>query len=215
VVAVEDGATVYALLEERHGNLAAQRVRAANPQHAVFRGLVPGGAALAITAKSASTLLRSGPSGVAVGKVRKELPQDLVWDLRAVDALLADIEHRMSTSLDDYGSRLRSVDGVGSITAVRLIGRTAAASRFRSADAFATFAGVAPINIASGERTRHRLSGGGDRQLNSAIHLMAVTQVRCARAPGAATSVCARASGAATTTRRSPRATPVTRQCAA
>ena len=64
------------------------------------------------------------------------------------------------------------------ITAVRLIGRTGPASRFPTADAFATYAGVAPIEVASGERTRHRLSRSGDRQLNSAIHLIAVTQVR-------------------------------------
>ena len=83
----------------------------------------------------------------------------------------------MSATLDEHGSRLRQVDGVGSVIAVRLIGRTGPASRFSTADAFATYAGVAPIEVASGERTRHRLSRSGDRQLNSAIHLIAVTQV--------------------------------------
>ena len=61
---------------------------------------------------------------------------------------------------------------------MRLIGRTGAASRFSTVDAFATYAGVAPVEVASGERTRHRLSRRGDRQSNSAIHLIAVTQVR-------------------------------------
>ncbi len=84
----------------------------------------------------------------------------------------------MSDALDDHGSRLREVDGIGSVTAVRLIGRTGPASRYATPDAFATYAGVAPIEVASGERTRHRLSRGGDRQLNSAVHLIAVTQVR-------------------------------------
>jgi hypothetical protein len=60
VVAGEDRTTVFAMLEERHANPAAQRVRVANQLHAVLRDLVPGGAALAITAKAASTLLRSG-----------------------------------------------------------------------------------------------------------------------------------------------------------
>jgi transposase len=84
----------------------------------------------------------------------------------------------MSAALDDHGSRLREVDGVGAVTAVRLIGRTGSVSRFSTPDAFATYAGVAPIEVASGERTRHRLSRSGDSQLNSAIHLIAVTQVR-------------------------------------
>ena len=90
----------------------------------------------------------------------------------------------MSDALDDHGTRLRQVDGVGSVTTVRLIGRTGPASRFPTADAFASYAGVAPIEVASGERTRRRLSRAGDRQLNSAIHLIAVTQVRMRHSPG-------------------------------
>jgi transposase len=107
-----------------------------------------------------------------------------VGELRAVDASLADIERRMVAALDDHGSRLRQVDGVGPVTAVRLIGRTGPASRFPTADAFATYAGAAPIEVASGERTRHRLSRRGDRQLNSAIPLIAVTQVRMPNSRG-------------------------------
>jgi transposase len=184
IVTGEDHTTVFAMLEERRANLAAQRVRVANQLHAVLRDLVPGGAELAITAKSASTMLRSVRSASAGERTRKELAQDLVRDLRAVDASLADIEQRMSAALDHHGTRLRQVDGVGSVTAVRLIGRTGPASRFPTADAFATYAGVAPIEVASGERTRHRLSRRGDRQLNSAIHLIAVTQVRMSNSVG-------------------------------
>ncbi len=90
----------------------------------------------------------------------------------------------MSTALDAHGSQLREVNGVGAITAARLIGRTGHPSRFRSADAFATYAGVAPVEIASGDKQRHRLSRSGDRQLNSAIHLIAVTQVRMSNSAG-------------------------------
>ena len=157
VVAGEDHTTVFAMLEERRANVAAPRVRVANQLHAVLRDLVPGGAALAITAKSASTMLRSVRPASLCERTRKELAQDLVRDLRAVDASLADIEQRMSAALDDHGTRLRQVDGVGAVTAVRLIGRTGHASRFRTADAFATYAGVAPIEVASGDQTRHRL----------------------------------------------------------
>jgi len=64
------------------------------------------------------------------------------------------------------------------VLAVRLLGRTGRPSRFPSAAAFASYSGVAPIEVASGDRARHRLSRSGDRQLNSALHLVAVTQVR-------------------------------------
>ena len=68
--------------------------------------------------------------------------------------------------------------------AVRLLGRTGRPARFPSAAAFASYAGVAPIEVSSGSRTRHRLSRSGDRQLNSALHLVAVTQVRMPHSVG-------------------------------
>ncbi len=178
LVSGEDETTVFALLEERRANVAAQRVRVTNQLHALLRDLIPGGAPVALTARIAAMMLRTVRPASVCERTRKDLAQDLVRDLRAVDASLAAIERGMSDALDEHGSRLRTVDGVGAITAARLIGRTGHASRFHSADAFAVYAGVAPIEIASGDKQRHRLSRGGDRQLNSAIHLVAVTQAR-------------------------------------
>lgn len=178
VVTAEDHTTVFALLEERRANVAAQRVRIANQLHAVLRDLSPGGAALALTAKSAATLLRTIRPESPADRTRKELAQDLVRELCAVDASLTDIEQRMTAALDEHGTRLREIVSIGAVTAVRLIGRTGIASRFASEPAFSTYAGVAPIEIASGDHTRNRLSRSGDRRLNSAIHLIAVTQVR-------------------------------------
>jgi transposase len=154
LVAGEDHRTVFAMLEERRANLAAQLVRVANQLHAVLRVLIPGGAALAITAKAASTMLRSVRPASVCERTRKKLARDLVRDLRTVDSLLSDIEQRMSAALDEHGTRLHQVDGVGAVTAVRLIGRTGHASRFATADAFATYAGVAPIEVASGDPHR-------------------------------------------------------------
>lgn len=186
VVEPEDHTVVFALLEERRANLAAQRVRITNQLHALLRDLVPGGAPVALQARTASAMLRTVRPATVTERARKELAQDLVRDLRAIDTSLADIATRMTETLDDHGSRLRAVDGVGPVIAVRLIGRTGRASRFRSADAFAAYAGVAPIEVASGDRARHRLSRTGDRQLNSAIHLVAVTQVRMPNSAGRA-----------------------------
>ena len=90
----------------------------------------------------------------------------------------------MTKALDDYPSRLLEVDGIGPVLAVRLIGRCGRASRFPNADAFASYAGVAPIEVSSGERAVHRLSRSGDRKLNSALHLVAVTQVRMRNSAG-------------------------------
>ncbi|HMT26663.1 MAG TPA: transposase, partial [Microthrixaceae bacterium] len=70
-VVVEDHTTVFAMLEERRANLAAQRVRVANQLHAVLRDLVAGGAELAITAKSASAVLRSVRPASVCERARK------------------------------------------------------------------------------------------------------------------------------------------------
>jgi len=186
VVTCEDHTTVFAMLDERRANVARQRVRVVNRLHALFRDLIPGGAPTALTAKSASLLLRSvRPAGV-VERTRKDLAQDMIRELRAIDASLADIKKRMSEALNENGSQLRDVDGIGPVLAVRVIGRTGRASRFRSSDAFATYAGVAPIEIASGDKQRHRLSRGGDRQLNTAIHVVALTQIRMRNSRGRA-----------------------------
>ncbi|HET6918374.1 MAG TPA: transposase [Jiangellaceae bacterium] len=58
-------------------------------------------------------------------------------------------------------------------TSVRLIGRTGRASRFPTPDAFASYAVAAPIEVSSGENSRRRLARTSDRQLNSALHLVA------------------------------------------
>ncbi|MER6692910.1 IS110 family transposase [Streptomyces minutiscleroticus] len=64
------------------------------------------------------------------------------------------------------------------MTAARLLGRTKNPTRFPTAGAFAQYAGTAPIEIASADRVRHRLSRRGDRQLNAALHTVAITQIR-------------------------------------
>ncbi|HET9562240.1 MAG TPA: IS110 family transposase, partial [Propionibacteriaceae bacterium] len=60
----------------------------------------------------------------------------------------------------------------------RLLARTRGMSRFATAATFASYAGVAPVEISSAERVRHRMPLGGDRQLNHALHIVAVSQIR-------------------------------------
>ncbi|MGA8365236.1 MAG: IS110 family transposase [Solirubrobacteraceae bacterium] len=68
--------------------------------------------------------------------------------------------------------------GCGPLTAAILIGQTAGAERFASDAHFARMAGVAPIPASSGRRDRHRLHRGGNRQLNRALHIIAITRGR-------------------------------------
>lgn len=113
----------------------------------------------------------------AVEQAHKRLARDLVGEIRAADTRLADVAKRMSAAVAEHGSRLPEVDGTGPL-AGRITGRVDDVTRFPTAAAFASYAGTAPIEVASGDQARHRLSRCGDRQLNCALHLVAVTQVR-------------------------------------
>lgn len=73
---------------------------------------------------------------------------------------------------------LLEVPGVGALTAAKIVAETADVRRFRSKDCFARHNGTAPLPVWSGNRVRHRLSRTGNRQLNAAIHRIAVTQMR-------------------------------------
>ena len=183
-VSAENETTVFALLEERRANLAAQRVRSVNQLHALLRDLIPGGAPTALTANAAAEILRKIRPATPTERTRKAIAWDLVREIRSVDSRLSSIATQMADELADYDSQLCQVDGIGPVIAVRLIGRTGPASRFRSSDAFASYAGAAPIEVSSGYLVTHRLSRSGDRKLNSTLHLIAVTQVRMRNSAG-------------------------------
>jgi transposase len=180
----EDVCTALALLDERRTNLVAQRTRLVNQLHALLRDLVPGGADTDLTPAHATRVL-AGVRPVGTAEItRKLVARELVGEIRDIDARLKKLTALIAEKVAEHGSRLPQVDGIGPVIAARLIGRTGRASRFVSSSAFASYAGVAPVEVASGERARHRLPRGGDRQLNYALHIVALTQVRMRASTG-------------------------------
>jgi transposase len=185
-VLAEDAATVLVLLDERRDNVITQRTRLVNQLHALLRDLIPGGAPTDLTAASASRLLAGVRPAGPVETARKQLARDLVTEIRAADQRLKTLTAEIAATVAASGSRLTEVNGIGPIVAGRLLGRTRRASRFPTASAFASYAGVAPVEVASADRARHRLPRGGDRQLNLAFHIIALTQVRMQGSAGRA-----------------------------
>jgi transposase len=174
----EDTATVIAMLNERRDNLIATRTRTVNQLHALLRDLSPAGLTGELTALAASRLLRTiRPDGL-VAQQRKLLATDMLADIRALDRHLVNLDKRLETALLEHGTSLTDMGGVGTILAARILAQTGPITRFASEAHYASYAGVAPIEIASGEHTRHRLSRSGNRQLNCAIHLIALQQIR-------------------------------------
>jgi transposase len=185
-VLAEDAATVLVLLDERRDNVITQRTRLVNQLHALLRDLIPGGAPTDLTAASASRLLAGVRPARPVETARKQLARDLVTEIRAADQRLKTLTAEIAATVAASGSRLTEVNGIGPVVAGRLLGRTRRASRFPTPSAFASYAGVAPVEVASADRARHRLPRGGDRQLNLALHIIALTQVRMRGSAGRA-----------------------------
>jgi transposase len=91
-----------------------------------------------------------------------------------IDALEAEI----TALTQQLAPTLMAIHGCGALTAAKIVGETAGIERFRSGDAYARHTGTAPLPVWSANTARHRLSRTGNRQLNAAIHRIAVTQAR-------------------------------------
>jgi transposase len=175
-----------ALLDERRVNLSHSRTRTANQLHALLRELMAGGAPTSLTAAKATAALRGFRPLTGPDRTRVELAKELIADVRRFDEQLKANATKIAVLLDEHGTTLREIDGVGTVLAARLLGRTGHATRFASAAAYANYTGTAPIQIASADSSRHRLSRSGDRQLNSAIHTIAIVQIRMPASAGRA-----------------------------
>ena len=84
----------------------------------------------------------------------------------------------LTNLIDAHAPQLLEQPGCGTVTAAIIIGHTAGAQRFPTDGHFARHAGTAPIPASSGNTQRHRLHRGGDRQLNRAIHIIALSRAR-------------------------------------
>lgn len=107
-----------------------------------------------------------------------DLAHELVERIQALTARIRELEDQLAASVRPLAPALLALPGCGVLTAAKLLGETAGIQRFRSAAAFALVAGAAPIPVWSGNNVRHRLNRGGNRQLNVALHRIAITQIR-------------------------------------
>jgi transposase len=107
------------------------------------------------------------------------IARDLVVRIRELTVQANALEREITERVAALASKLLQVPGVGALTAAKVVAEVADVRRFRSKDAFARHNGTAPLPVWSGNRVRHRLSRTGNRQLNAAIHRIAVTQKRC------------------------------------
>jgi transposase len=109
---------------------------------------------------------------------RTRVSRELLRAIRDRTKRAAELEREISAMVKEQAPQLLELQGCGPLTAAKLLAETAGAERLSSDAKFARLAGVAPIPASSGKRVRHRLDRSGNRQLNCALHRIAVTQGR-------------------------------------
>jgi transposase len=185
-VAAEDHTAVMKLWAKRHRELGAVRTQVVCRLHAVLCELIPGGVRNRISAPMAVRLLENLQPEGAVAQARYELACDYVIDLLKVDDQIRQAKEHMAAAVKASGTNLTRVFGVGPYVAATVKGEVGEVSRFKNRDHFAAYNGTAPIEVSSGPRKIYRLSRKGNRRINHAIHMAAVTQVSHPHSPGRA-----------------------------
>jgi transposase len=168
------------LLIERREQLVAERTREVNRirwyLHTIDPAEDPARSAFnTATTRARLRLWLGGQDGIDA-----ELARMLLEHIDQLCDLIAGLTHRVERlTVEQAPAELLALPGCGPLTAAKILAETAGADRFRSEACFAMNAGVAPIPVWSGSTAgRVRLNRGGNRQLNAALHRIAITQVR-------------------------------------
>jgi transposase len=186
VVEAEDHVAVLRMLAKRHKQLSGLKTQAACRLHAVLATLIPGGLGKEMVPRQASALLGRVRPVTMVEKERKHLAHQLLGEVRRLEKELKASKARLSVAVETSGTSLVGIYGVGPVIAGLLIGYTGDVSRFPTKHHYAAYNGTAPIEASSGARKRHRLNPRGNRMLNHALHLIAITQLRYPNTEGRA-----------------------------
>ena len=178
VVEPDDHVTVLRLLVKRHRDMARLRNKHCSRLHALLIELAPGGIEGKISVTNASVLLdRIGVTDEAT-RYRILVAREVVDDIARLDESLKASKKRIAVAVTASGTSVTDIVGVGPIGAATIIGYTKNVSRFPTRGHYATYNATAPIEVSSAGDTRHRLNLRGNRILNHAIHIAAVTQLR-------------------------------------
>ncbi len=149
-----------------------------NRLHQLLMELIPAGAPRNLTVTKAKHLLATVRPRDVAGKARRQLAADYVDDVGVLDRKLKTIGTRIKEAVEASGTTLTQIVGVGPVTAAMILGEVGNIARFPSNDHFASYTGTAPLDASSGDIVRHRLSRAGNRQLNHALHMIALAHRR-------------------------------------
>lgn len=166
------------LLTKRRDDLVAEHTRWINRLHVLLRDLRPGGAERRRDTTEAASLLAKIRPPTPADHQRKQNARDIARDLKRHEATIKELEKQLRSAVTASRTTLTEIQGIGFLTAAKILALTGDIRRFPNQEHYASYAGTAPIDVSSGDQETHGLSRRGNRQLNAAIHVAAVTQAR-------------------------------------
>jgi transposase len=178
VAQLEGAARDLRLLVDHRDDLVAERSRLQNRLRWHLHELFPG---LEIRLKGLRALRTltaleqrlEGSTGLVAAIAR-----ELIARCRELTIRANDLEREITHLVRQLAPTLLALPGCGPLSAAKIVGEVAGAARFRSKASFARWNGTAPIPVWSGNDSRFRLNRGGNRQVNAALHRIAITQWR-------------------------------------
>ena len=174
---VEDSIVALRAVVDHRDDLIKPRIQTVNRLHVLLTRLIDGGAPTQLRAADAAHLLRRVRPATASQAMLRTVAVDLVAEVRRLGTRIVAADQQIAAAVAGTGSTLTDLYGIGPIVAGKILAHVGAVQRFDSPAAFASYNGTAPIEVSSGDVVRHRLSRAGNRQLNHALHLMAITQL--------------------------------------
>lgn len=177
---------VLRLLVDRRRSIGEEHTRKIGQLHRILLEMLPGGAKQYLSAAQARKILSGVRPRDEVGKTRKRVALELVVDLERIYARKKAADKELKALVTATGTSLLGLHGIGPSGAARLLVEVGDLARFPDRNHFASWTGTAPIDASSGEHVRHRLSRGGNRQINRVLHIMATVQLRTRTTEGRA-----------------------------
>jgi transposase len=164
------------LLVDHRDDLVQERTRMISRLRWHLHELDPGAEPVARSLNHVRNLDRLAERLQAVEGTVARIARDLTERYRTLTIEIKQLEHENAMLIEKLAPSLVAICGCGPLTAAKILGETAGIERFKSSDAYARHNGTAPLPVWSSNRQRYRLSRTGNRQLNAAIHRIALTQ---------------------------------------
>jgi transposase len=172
------------LLSGRRNELVARRTQIACRIHRDLQNLLPGGSSQRMTVKRAKAILSRVRPRDEIGKLRRSLVVEQVRELEAIDARIAAATRDIKQAVADAPTQLTRLFGFGPVNTAVILGEVGDVARFASRHHFASYNGTAPTDHGSGGPCPPRVNHKGNRKINHAIHIAAVSQVRSKTSAG-------------------------------